>query len=166
MTAFKKISALMIAVCMLCCLVTACGDDAEEISMYDLNRALLEAAGNPEDMKYASSSDSNPEDLLAHVSNIDYGKVKAFFITYAANGTGNADEIVAIQVKKKADLNEAAASLRIHLDTRKTLYATYDKSQTPKLERAKVITRGNLVILIVSDEVDKIENAFYRFFDN
>ena len=94
------------------------------------------------------------------------GKVKAFFITYAANGTGNADEIVAIQVKKKADLNEAAASLRIHLDTRKTLYATYDKSQTPKLERAKVITRGNLVILIVSDEVDKIENAFYRFFDN
>lgn len=166
MTAIKKTVALVLSMFILCGIFTACGDDAEEISMYDLNRALLEAAGNPEDMKYASSSDANPQDLLGHVSGIDYGKVKAFFITYAANGTGNADEIAAIQVKKKSDLNEAAASLRIHLDTRKTLYATYDKSQLPKLEKAKVITRGNLAILIVSDQVDKMENAFYQFFND
>ena len=56
--------------------------------------------------------------------------------------------------------------MRIHLDTRKTLYATYDKSQLPKLEKAKVITRGNLAILIVSDQVDKMENAFYQFFND
>jgi hypothetical protein len=115
-------------------------------------------------MKYASSSDTNPDDLLAHVSNIDSSKVKAFFITYASNGTGNADEIVAIQVKKKSDLNEAASSLKIHLDTRKTLYATYDKTQMPKLEKAKVLTRGTLAILMVSDDVEKMEAAFYTFF--
>lgn len=164
MTAIKKAAAVLLSALILCGLLVSCGDDAEEISLFDLHGALVEFTGHPDEMKYASSSDKNPEDLLAHVSNIDYGKVKAFFISYAANGTGNADEIVAIQVKKKADLNEAAASLRIHLDTRKTLYATYDKTQVAKLEKAKILNRGTLVVLMVSDDVDKMEAAFYRFF--
>ena len=166
MTAFKKLTAVILSAVLLCGLFTGCGDDAEEISMYDLNQALVGFTGNPEDMKYASSSDSNPQDLLAHVSNIEYGKVKAFFITYASNGTGNADEIAAIQVKKKADLNESAESLRKHLETRKTLYAAYDKTQLPKLEKAKVFTRGTLAILMVADDSDKMEAAFYAFFKN
>jgi len=164
MPSIKKITAVVLSALVLCGVFVSCGDETDEISMYDLNQALVEFTGHPDEMKYASSSDNHPEDLLAHVSNIDYGKVKAFFISYAANGAGNADEIVAIQVKKKADLNEAAASLRIHLDTRKTLYATYDKTQVTKLEKAKVLSRGTLVILMVSDDVDKMEAAFYRFF--
>ena len=164
MTATKKITAVVLSAILICGIFVSCGDVAEEISMFDLNQALIEFTGNPDEMKYASSSDTNAEDLLSHVSNIDYGKVKAFFITYASNGRGNADEIVAIQVKKKSDLNEAAASLKIHLDTRKTLYATYDKTQMPKLEKAKVLTRGTLAILMVADDADKMEAAFFKFF--
>ncbi len=164
MTAIKKITAVVLSAILICGIFVSCGDVAEEISMFDLNQALIEFTGNPDEMKYASSSDTNAEDLLSHVSNIDYGKVKAFFITYASNGRGNADEIVAIQVKKKSDLNEAAASLKIHLDTRKTLYATYDKTQMPKLEKAKVLTRGTLAILMVADDADKMEAAFFKFF--
>ncbi len=164
MKAIRKITAVILSAVMLCGILSACGDDAEEISMYDLNQALVGFTGDPDSMKYASSSDSNPEELLSHVSNIEYSKVKAFFITYATNGTGNADEIVAIQVKKKSDLNQAADSLRSHLETRKTLYAAYDKSQLPKLEKAKVFTRGTLAILMVSDNSDKMEAAFYGFF--
>ena len=164
MKAIRKITAVILSAVMLCGILSACGDDAEEISMYDLNQALVGFTGDPDSMKYESSSDSNPEELLSHVSNIEYSKVKAFFITYATNGTGNADEIVAIQVKKKSDLNQAADSLRSHLETRKTLYAAYDKSQLPKLEKAKVFTRGTLAILMVSDNSDKMEAAFYGFF--
>lgn len=164
MTALKKATAVLLSTILLCAIFTACGDDAEEISMYDLNQALVGFTGDPENMKYASSSDSDPEDLLSHVSDIDYGKVKAFFITYAADGTENADEIVAIQVKKKSDLSEAALSLKKHLETRKTLYAAYEKSQLPKLEKAKVFTRGNLAILMVADDSDRMEAAFYNFF--
>ena len=166
MTAIKKITAVILSAVVLCGIFTACGDEAEEISMYDLNQALVGFTGEPDNMKYASSSDSNPQDLLAHVSNIEYSKVKAFFITYASDGTGNADEIVAIQVKKKSDLNEAAESLRNHLETRKTLYAAYDKTQLPKLDKAKVFTRGTLAILMVADDSDKMEAAFNDFFKN
>ena len=166
MTAIKKITAVILSAVVLCGIFTACGDEAEEISMYDLNQALVGFTGEPDNMKYASSSDSNPQDLLAHVSNIEYSKVKAFFITYASDGTGNADEIAAIQVKKKSDLNEAAESLRNHLETRKTLYAAYDKTQLPKLDKAKVFTRGTRAILMVADDSDKMEAAFNDFFKN
>ncbi len=164
MSILKKTAAAILSVVMLCGLFTACGDDAEEISMYDLHNALVQYTGDPASMKYASSSDANADELLVHVSDIEYSKVKAFFICYAADGQGDADEIVAIQVKKKSDLNEAAASLKTHLETRKTLYATYDKSQMPKLNKAKVFTRGTLAILMVSDNSDKMEAAFYEFF--
>lgn len=164
MKAIRKMTAAILSAVLLCGLFVSCGDDAEEISMYDLNKALVGFTSEPDNMKYASNSDSNPQDLLAHVSNIDYGKVKAFFISYAADGTGNADEIVAIQVKKKSDLNEAAATLKTHLETRKTLYAAYDKSQLPKLEKSKVFTRGTLAILMVADDSDKMEAAFNDFF--
>ena len=111
MTALKKATAVFLSAILLCAIFTACGDDAEEISMYDLNH-----------------------------------------------------EIVAIQVKKKSDLSEAALSLKKHLETRKTLYAAYEKSQLPKLEKAKVFTRGNLAILMVADDSDRMEAAFYNFF--
>ena len=166
MKAIRKMTAAILSAVLLCGLFVSCGDDAEEISMYDLNKALVGFTSEPDNMKYASNSDPNPQDLLAHVSNIDYGKVKAFFISYAADGTGNADEIVAIQVKKKSDLNEAAESLRNHLETRKTLYAAYDKTQLPKLDKAKVFTRGTLAILMVADDSDKMEAAFNDFFKN
>ncbi len=165
MTAVRKTVAVLLSAILLCGIFTACGDEAEEISMYDLSQALVTFAGSPDDMKYASSSDTNPEDLLAHVSNIEYGKVKAFFISYAADGKGNADEIIAIQVKKKSDLSQAAASLKAHLEYRKTLYAAYDTTQLPKLEKAKVLTRGTLAILMVADSSDKMEAAFYAYFN-
>ena len=164
MNEIRRTVAVILSALMLCGILASCGDDAEEISMYDLNKTLVAFTGDPDNMKYASSSDTNPADLLVNVSDIDYGKVKAFFITYAADGKGNADEIVAIQVKKKADLNEAAESLRKHLETRKTLYATYDKTQLPKLNKAKVFTRGTLAILMVAEQSDKMEAAFYDFF--
>lgn len=164
MKAIRKMTAAILSAVLLCGLFVSCGDDAEEISMYDLNKALVGFTSEPDNMKYASNSDPNPQDLLAHVSNIDYSKVNAFFISYAADGTGNADEIVAIQVKKKSDLNEAAATLKTHLETRKTLYAAYDKSQLPKLEKSKVFTRGTLAILMVADDSDKMEAAFNDFF--
>ena len=158
MSIIKRTTALLLSLVMVCAMMTACGDDAEEISMYDLHKKLVAYTGDPDNMKYASSSDQNPADLLVNVSDIEYSKVKAFF-------KGNADEIVAIQVKKKSDLNEAAASLKSHLEVRKTLYSTYDKTQLPKLNKAKVFTRGTLAILMVSENSDKMEAAFYDFFN-
>lgn len=158
----KKTIALVVASLAVLMVFVSCGAKTETISMYDLNKAMT-AVVSLSDMKYVSSADDNAEDLFANVSDMDYGKVNAFFINYAANGKGNADEIVVIQVKNKSDVTEAAASLKAHLQKRQALYATYDKTQVDKLSRGKVITKNDTAALIVADNADKAEKAFSDF---
>ena len=100
------------------------------------------------------------------ISDMNYSKVNSFFIYYATNGTGNADELAVIEVKDSSDLSEARKSLEAHLETRKSLYSTYDKSQLKKLEAARIATNGNCAALIVGDEADKISDAFQNFINN
>lgn len=159
----KKTIALTIAAMAAVQLLTACGEKIRSVSMYDLNQSMQQAVSFS-DMKYVSSAENNAEDLFANVSEMDYGKVQGFFIYYAANGTGNADELVAIQVKKPADIAEATASLKAHLEKRRALYATYDKSQLGKLDEGRVVTKNGVAALIVCDDADKAEQAFYDFF--
>lgn len=158
----KKTIALLVASLAALTVLVSCGGKTETVSMYDLNKAMT-AVVSLSDMKYVSSADGNAEDLFANVSDMDYGKVKAFFINYAADGKGNADEIVAIQVKNKSDVTEAAASLNAHLEKRRALYATYDKSQVDKLSHGQVVTKNDVAVLIVTDNPDKAKDAFYDF---
>ena len=158
----KRLISAVLLLAVLCCALCSCSSKEPEVSMYDLCQAMSRAATLKE-MKYASSEDKNPSQLLSKVADIDYGKVSSFFIYYAANGTGNADEFVVIRVKKIADTKAAEASLRSHLAARKALYASYDKTQLPKLENAQVVSSGSFAALIVADEPAKVENAFLDF---
>ena len=151
------------ALCALTLLAAvSCGAETRNISMYDLSREML-AAADFEDMSYASSSDDAPEDLLANVSDLDYGKVLSFFIAYASNGMGNADEIVVIAVKDPADAAEAQKTLDDHLAHRKSVYATYDPTQSDKLNDGTVFTKDNLAVLIVSPDNAAVKAAFESF---
>ena len=154
---------LAAAAVLLMTLLIACGGASRQVSMYDLNKAMSGVVSFS-DMKYVSSQDSDPDDLFANVSDMDYDKVQGFFILYAAKGAGNADELVAVQVKRSSDLPEAVASLKKHLEKRKALYATYDKTQVKKLEEGRVISEGDVAALIVADQPEKIEKAFKDFF--
>lgn len=156
----KRIWTIAAAALLLAALLAGCGGEtASAISMLELDRAMRGAATQMEEMLYVSSEDPSPESLLAHVSDLDYEKVRGFFIDYAANGTGNADELVAIQVKRKADADAAAQSLRRHLEKRRQLYSTYDKTQLPKLEAAQVLVKGDVALLIVAADAAQIAQA-------
>jgi len=160
----KKSITVFLALLLCLCLAACTGGTSADVSLYDLNKAMSSATDKFDTMKYASAADGNEVDTFSHISKMDYGKVKDFCIYYAENGTGNADEIAVINVKNKSDVSEAAASLNAHLEERKSLYATYDTSQIPKLEKGKVVTYGSVAALIVADDTQKIENAFYEFF--
>ena len=159
---FVAISVILLAVCLCACSGGEKGK--EKVSMYELNKALSAATEKFKDMTYASSEDPNPEEIFENISSMDYSKVESFFINYATNGTGNADEIAVIQVKKSDDLTEARKELEAHVSKRIALYSTYDKSQLKKLEAARIETEGNCAALIVCDDADKLSNAFHNFF--
>jgi len=133
--------------------------------MYDLKTVMAQATERFEDMTYASSEDDDAANIFTNISDMSYSKVEGFFVYYATNGTGNADEIAVIQVKNADDLTEARKSLEAHLEKRKSLYSTYDKSQLKKLEGARIATNGTCAVLIVGDESDKISDAFQNYFN-
>ena len=162
----KKIISVIGIICVIASLLCACAaKDSKDISMYDLKTAMAGATDKFSEMTYASSEDKDKENIFTHISDMSYSKVNAFFIYYATNGTGNADEIAVIEVKNSGDLTDARKSLETHLETRKSLYSTYDKTQLKKLEGARIVTNGNCAALIVADEADKISDAFQNFFE-
>ncbi|MBQ7726802.1 MAG: DUF4358 domain-containing protein [Clostridia bacterium] len=159
----KKLVSLFASCALVLVALSGCGERAtRKISMYDLSRAMLDA-GDFKQMSYASSSDQEPQDLFANVSDLDYGKVESFFISYASDGNGNADEIVVIRVNSTKNLQEAVLSLKKHLETRKSLYATYDPTQSEKLSNGIVFSQEDFAVLIVSDGNDQVHAAFNAF---
>ena len=161
----KRFFAVIGTLLALTALLGACSaSNAAKVSLYDLKNVLAAATDKFADMRYTSSEDADAENILANVSDMRYAKVDSFCIYYAANGTGNADEIAIIQVKNAGDLVEARQSLETHLEKRKSLYATYDKSQLKKLEAARVVTHDLCAALIVGDDADKLADAFHHFF--
>ena len=154
-----------VSVCILAALLLiSCSDGKNsDVSMYDLHSAMMSSSQRFRDMEYVSSEDKDAKKLFKNVSDMDYSKVDKFFISYASNGSKNADEIVVIQLKSKKDVNEAKTSLNEHLENRKSLYATYMPSQSPKLMKGKLLVYNNIVCLVVADDMKNVENAFYDF---
>lgn len=158
----KKFISIILAVVVAFSFSACSANQNKEISLYDLNKAMSDVA-DFKDMKYASYNDDNAEDVFKNISDIDYSKIKGFFINYAVDGTGNADEIACIELKNKNDKTLAIESLNAHLKRRIGLYSTYDKSQLDKLNNAIVTSYGNIVVLIVGDNATAMEKAFNEF---
>ena len=161
----KRLTAIISLLCIIASLCACSAKGEAQISLYDLKTAMVQATDKFDEMTYASSEDNDAANIFTNISDMSYSKVNAFFVYYATNGTGNADEIAVIQVKNAKDLTEARKSLEAHLEKRKSLYSTYDKSQLKKLEGARVVSNGNCTALIVGDEADKISDAFNNFFE-
>ena len=163
---FKRIIAVISALLICTCFCSCSAKNENAVSLYDLKNVMAASTDKFSDMTYASSEDGEPESVFANISDMSYSKIDSFCVYYATNGTGNADEIAIIQVKSKNDLTEARKSLEAHLEKRKSLYSTYDKSQLKKLEGARVVTGGSCAALIVGDEADKIATAFNDYFNS
>ena len=160
----KRIISLTLILIIILSLFAGCtGNSGKDISLYDLGQAMTNASDNLGELSYASSEDAESESVFSNISDMDYSKVKGFFIYYAKEGKGNADEIALINVKNSSDLESARQTLQTHLDKRTALYKTYDKTQLDKLGKAKIVTSSNCAVLIVADDADKIEKAFYDY---
>lgn len=160
----KKTAFAVLALLLGLCALTACNKaETPDISMYALSRAMLSAMETEDEMLYVSASDDGAEEKFAYLSDMDYGDVKDFFLLYAENGKGNADELAVICVKNPRDAAAAEASLRAHLSKRVALYQTYDPSQLYKLENAVCETVDGCSVLIVAENAAAVRSAYRGF---
>ncbi len=159
----KRLVAVFAA--LLALLLAACtaAPQKETVSMFDLSRAMGDAHAGQTEMKLASSSDANPEELFERFSDMDYGKVESFFLLYAADGAASTDEIAVIALRDAADAAEAAKSLERHVEKRRALYGTYAPELVPVLDGAVVFTSAQYAVLIISPNADAVRLAFEEF---
>lgn len=163
----KRIALILCAVLVFSAFAACVTPDKakDTVSMFDLSQAMLAAFGDDSGMAYASSADSDPADKLSYVSDVEYSKVDAFFISYAKEAKGDPSEIVVIAVKNTEDVQTASDSLRAHVDRRIQLYSTYDPEQVPALENALIFTKAQYAVLIICDNSGAVRTAFEKFID-
>ena len=162
----KRTITVFLAFLLCLCCFAACGKTQKnEISMYDMSRAMLGAAVFSE-MSYVSSADDNAQDLFGYLSDFDYSKVDSFFLAYATNGKGNADEVAVVRLKDTSDVQNAVSSLQKHLEKRVSLYKTYDPTQSEKVSKGQIFSKGDFAVLIVSDDNTAVKDAFNAFLAN
>ncbi len=162
--------AIAIILCALSVALVLCACAAKEnnpsaktdVSLFDLKEAML-AAADFGDMAYVSSADTDAETYLSTVSDLDYAKVDAFSIAYAKDGKGNADEVIVIRLKDAADTPLALQTLQKHLQTRQSLYATYDPTQSEKVGKGITFSKDNYAVLIVSEDNAAVKAAFEAY---
>ncbi|MBE6990421.1 MAG: DUF4358 domain-containing protein [Ruminococcaceae bacterium] len=155
-SATKRLLPLALAAALL---LTGCGGHRNNtVSMAGLQENMLAAAPSLPEMVSVSDETENAPELFGYLSDLDYGKVEHFFLSYSAKGL--ADEIAVITVKNGSDVSAAEQSLQRHLADRTRLYEQYQPDQLQRVEGAQIFTRDQYAVLIVCDEADAVRDAF------
>ncbi len=161
MTGIKRLVCVLCTLAMMLPLTACAGDTRSDISMYELEKAMLSADDTLPEMLSAGSWEENGEKTFPYLSDLDYNKIQDYFLAYASDGM--AYEIAVIRLRDKADASAVEASLRTHLESRVRLYKTYEPEQMERAESALIKTEGSFVMLIMCDNAQEVENAFCEF---
>lgn len=155
-----KVKLIGLLAALLLALLAACsgGGSTPAVPMDSLRDSMLSADSTLPEMLSTGSDAADGATLFAHLSELDYSKVDAYFLSYSS--TGLADEVAVIRVKNPGDVKAAEDSLRAHVDSRIKLYRNYQPDQLRRVEGAVVFTQGPYAVLIVSDQAGRIRAAF------
>lgn len=158
----KKLVCLVSAALIVLFVFASCGEEKkplEEVSLYRLSKAMLEADTFPE-MITVGSSDSDAADKFLYLSDVDYGKIDGYFLSYAKDGAGY--ELAVVAAKDEADVREIENSLVVHLEGRINLYKNYSPEDLPLAKAAKVGSLGRYVYLIMCRDTDAVKGAMEK----
>lgn len=139
----------------------ACGGESQsggaQVNMSQLQQAMLAADPSLQQMTSVTSEAADGETLFAYVSALPYDKVESFLLSYSS--AGKADELAVIAVKDSKDVEEAAQSLRDHVQQRLQLFRQYGPDQAARVEQAQVFTKDNCAVLIIADQSQAVREA-------
>lgn len=155
----KRLAILALTLVLALCLA-ACGGGGAGASAADpvaLGKSLSGQAADLPSMETVSSESEDGEQLFKYLSDLDYGKVAGYYMSYAAAGT--AEEIAVIRLRDSADAAEARASLERHLESRRGLFRVYDPEQAAMLEKAVLVSEGDVVAIIICENASDLAGS-------
>ena len=139
-------------------------DQGPDLDPADIARAMLAVDTTLPEMVERSSAEAEAKDNFFYLSDLDYGKVDAYF--YACADAGTAEEIAVVKLKDKSDAAAMMDSLHDHVKARQGTFEEYDPEQVPLTEDAVVTREGRYVALIVSKKNGLVQQEFQKFFED
>ncbi len=89
-------------------------------------------------------------------------KVKEFSIKFSNEAT--ADEITVVVLKSKDDAEDLKTVMKNYISSRLNQFESYAPEEVPKLRKAKIVSKENIVALIVCDNPDEVSQGFKKAF--
>lgn len=141
-------------------------DTKINISANDLLGGMRESAVTFPQYEISSSHDDSGkandgwEDIfsVSLFDEADAGRVESFAIAYSTEAT--ADEITVVVLKDASYAEQMKKEMKKRVKSRISMFETYGPDEVIKLESAKIVSKGNVVALIVCDNPEDVAMAF------
>lgn len=160
---FRKAARLCLCLLLVACISTACGDEMYDISVSELKEKMDEAMPGLPEMTEIYSTDDDAEGNLGRLLELDYDLVKEYYYEYAKEGT--AEEMAVLRMKDTNAVIDAKNSFAARMEQRKNMYQTYSPDEVPKLEKARIVVKGNYIAFVVSNSPGGAADAFANAFE-
>lgn len=159
---------LLLALLLLAVSALTCGcsgkkeGHAEDISMEEMEKRLLDADPSLPEMALARGTDEDAEVTFGYLCGFDYDRVEDFFYAYADKGT--AHEISVICLKDPSDAAPVMKELKAHVESRRGTMENYSPGQVSMVEDYILVREGKYVGLFICEKAGAVRNAFEGFF--
>lgn len=147
---------LLLACLLLCLVLTACGSkeaglDLNAMTCAEIAQVAQDAAG------FTTLTDVNASYLDKYLW-IDEADLDDWVMRRDAT-RATPEMILVIKVKEGADQAAIKQAVQDYHDEQVLTYRDYQPLQMPKLESAKVMEQGNVIVLIVGPDAAKVNAA-------
>ena len=158
----KRWITLALAGVMTLMMLAGCGGKQQPtVSMYDLQKAMLEADKSLPEMQSVNGSSEDAARLFTYLCDLPYDQVEDYFLAYSS--AGKADEVAVIAMKDSSKIDAAKKALEAHVQDRVSLYRNYEPEQVARAEKALIFTQQQYAVLIISDGSSSVRQAFQSF---
>lgn len=160
----KKITVIML-VAMLSIFMVACSTNNSSnsskaeptLSAKEMADKMLEEVEQPTFMELSAEE-------VNTVYNVDVDKLEDYTIRIPLMNT-KAHQIAILKVKDSKDVTEIEDLLKQRAETVQKQFERYLADQYEIAKNYKIVTKGNYVIMVISDQADELLNIYEGFFE-
>jgi lipopolysaccharide export LptBFGC system permease protein LptF len=156
---FMEVYVLLAAVVMSLWVFSGCSN--KEASA--LNPAFSQVAESVVKQTGVSEMIKLDDDRLKKIYEIDPSEIENYCV-YISESNAKADEIAVIKLKDKKDASRIKDLVQKRVDSQSKGFKDYIPEEYFKIQKSVLEVKNNYIFLVISNDTDKQEGAFDKFF--
>ncbi|MFJ7647811.1 DUF4358 domain-containing protein [Lysinibacillus sp. NPDC097279] len=158
-----KKTIMILLTAMLAVIISACAGDKDstievKLSAKEMADQMLEKVEQPVLMELSAEE-------LKDLYNIDSAKLEDYSVRVPMMNI-KTNEIAIFKVKEAKDVSDIQAALKKRAENVQKQFEQYLPDQYENAKNYKLITKGNYVLLVISDSADELIKVYDSFFES